>query len=125
MAYTKPSSPAKSQETKAIEKEERPVSKLGYEGRHVRCEVFGGGPLRELNELRDDLGLAREIVLHAARPYADMVAAYRRAAIFALMPLAQFQLVAVRRPLSYWPVQIKNLWSGARDLMPGPHGPEI
>jgi len=36
--------------------------------------------------------------------------------------------VEVKQPsagLSHWPVQIRELWSGARDLNPGPHGPEI
>ena len=53
-----------------------------------RAEIFGGGPLREeLEEHGRRLGLAERLTFHGARVQDDIVAAYRRAAVFVLAPI--------------------------------------
>jgi glycosyltransferase involved in cell wall biosynthesis len=57
-------------------------------GLRVRADVYGGGPLRDELEARADrLGLAGRLTFHGARLQDEIVAAYRRAAVFVLAPV--------------------------------------
>jgi glycosyltransferase involved in cell wall biosynthesis len=53
-----------------------------------RCEIYGGGPMREqLEKTVSDLGLQGSIALHGARPQEEIADAYARAAVFLLAPV--------------------------------------
>jgi glycosyltransferase involved in cell wall biosynthesis len=78
----------------------RLVSKKGFEdlvdalgllqkkGLRISADVYGGGPLRDALEARADrLGLTGRLSFHGARLQDEIVAAYRRAAVFVLAPV--------------------------------------
>jgi glycosyltransferase involved in cell wall biosynthesis len=53
-----------------------------------RCDIYGGGPLRaSLDERIAALGLQQLVRLHGSRLQAEIVEAYRSAAVFALAPV--------------------------------------
>ena len=57
-------------------------------GLRVRADVYGGGPLRDELEARAGrLGLRTRLIFHGARLQDEIVAAYRRAAVFVLAPV--------------------------------------
>jgi glycosyltransferase involved in cell wall biosynthesis len=57
-------------------------------GVSFRCEIYGGGPMREeLEQTVSDLGLRGSIALHGARPQVEIADAYARAAVFILAPV--------------------------------------
>ena len=61
---------------------------IGKNGVRVRADVYGGGPLRDELEARAGrLGLGSQLVFHGARLQDEIVAAYRRAAVFVLAPV--------------------------------------
>ncbi len=61
---------------------------LASAGVPFRCDIYGGGPLRdELAGRISDLGLVDRVILHGARLQDEIVAALRRAAVFALAPV--------------------------------------
>ena len=78
----------------------RLVSKKGFEdlvdalalidtkGLRVRADVYGGGPLRDELEVRANRsGLEGRLIFHGARLQDEIIAAYRRAAVFVLAPV--------------------------------------
>jgi len=53
-----------------------------------RCDIYGGGPLRaSLEERIAALGLQQLVRLHGSRLQAEIIEAYRTAAVFALAPV--------------------------------------
>jgi len=53
-----------------------------------RCEIYGGGPMREeLERMVCAAGLEPRTWFHGARPQDEIVAAYARASVFALAPV--------------------------------------
>jgi len=53
-----------------------------------RCDIYGGGPLRdELAGRISDLGLAGRVILHGARLQDEILAALHHATVFALAPV--------------------------------------
>jgi glycosyltransferase involved in cell wall biosynthesis len=61
---------------------------LTYRGVYFSCDIYGGGPLRSSLEMRiDALGLGRLVKLHGSRLQAEIIEAYRTAAVFALAPV--------------------------------------
>ena len=61
---------------------------LAGEGVAFRCDIYGGGPLRnELAGRISDLGLVGRVILHGARLQDEIIAALRQAAVFALAPV--------------------------------------
>ena len=53
-----------------------------------RCDIYGGGPMRaSLDERIDALGLHALVRLHGSRLQAEIIEAYRTAAVFALAPV--------------------------------------
>jgi glycosyltransferase involved in cell wall biosynthesis len=57
-------------------------------GVSFRCEIYGGGPMREqLEKTISDFGLQNSIALHGARPQEEIAEAYARAAVFILAPV--------------------------------------
>jgi len=53
-----------------------------------RCDIYGGGPLRaSLDQRIDTLGLHQRVRLHGSRLQAEIIEAYRSAAVFALAPV--------------------------------------
>lgn len=61
---------------------------LARESVPFRCDIYGGGPLRETLARRiSDLGLTGRVILHGARLQDDVVAALRHASVFALAPV--------------------------------------
>jgi glycosyltransferase involved in cell wall biosynthesis len=66
----------------------RALALLRARGVPIRTDIYGGGPLREeLEALGRQLGLDGELAFHGARLQDEIVAAYRRAAVFALAPV--------------------------------------
>jgi glycosyltransferase involved in cell wall biosynthesis len=61
---------------------------LREQGVSFSLEVYGGGPQRdELQELASKLGVRDAVRLHGARVQSEIVDAYRRASVFALVPV--------------------------------------
>jgi len=61
---------------------------IDRKGLRVRADVYGGGPLRdELEALADLFGLQGRLTFHGARLQDEITAAYRRAAVFVLVPV--------------------------------------
>jgi glycosyltransferase involved in cell wall biosynthesis len=61
---------------------------IDTKGLRVRADVYGGGPLRDELEARvDGLGLEGRLTFHGARLQDEIIAAYRRAAVFVLAPV--------------------------------------
>jgi glycosyltransferase involved in cell wall biosynthesis len=61
---------------------------LAGAGVPFRCDIYGGGPLRdELARRISDLGLVDRVILHGARLQEEILAALRHAAVFALAPV--------------------------------------
>jgi glycosyltransferase involved in cell wall biosynthesis len=61
---------------------------LQKKGLRIRADVYGGGPLRDALEARAArLGLNGALNFHGARQQDEIVAAYRRAAVFVLAPV--------------------------------------
>jgi glycosyltransferase involved in cell wall biosynthesis len=61
---------------------------LHMKGHSFDAEVYGGGPLRDhLESLVRRLGLEGRAAFHGGRPYNEIAAAYRRAAVFVLAPV--------------------------------------
>ena len=64
------------------------LAHLDREGQRFTAEVFGEGPLREELERRlNEHGLGGRVTFHGARLQQEILAAYRRAAVFALAPV--------------------------------------
>jgi glycosyltransferase involved in cell wall biosynthesis len=64
------------------------LARLDRKGLRFTAEVFGAGPLREeLERCRDERGLAGRVTFHGARLQDEILAAYRRAGVFALAPV--------------------------------------
>jgi glycosyltransferase involved in cell wall biosynthesis len=60
---------------------------LAAHGRRFRCEIYGDGPCRrELEALRDHLGLGDMVSFCGPRTQADLLPVYQRADVFALTP---------------------------------------
>lgn len=56
-------------------------------GLQFRCEIYGDGPSkRELESLRDELGLAGVVAFCGPRTQSELIDAYHRADLFALTP---------------------------------------
>ena len=61
---------------------------LHNKGRRINADVYGGGPLREELEGRaTEVGLEGRLTFHGARLQDEILAAYRRAAVFVLAPV--------------------------------------
>jgi len=61
---------------------------LQKQGLRIRADVYGGGPLRQELEARAQrLGLEGRLTFHGARLQDEILAAYRRAAVFVLAPV--------------------------------------
>jgi glycosyltransferase involved in cell wall biosynthesis len=61
---------------------------LEKKGLRIRADVYGGGPLRQELEARAHrLGLEGRLTFHGARLQDEILAAYRRAAVFVLAPV--------------------------------------
>lgn len=74
-------------EKKGFDQLLRALGVLAADGRRFRCEIYGDGPsAHELEALRDRLGLQDVVAFCGARTQTELVAAYRRAAVFALTP---------------------------------------
>lgn len=61
---------------------------MALSGVSFRCEIYGGGPMREeLETMVSDSGLQGRISFHGARPQDEIAGAYARAAVFVLAPV--------------------------------------
>jgi len=61
---------------------------VAFAGAAFRCEIYGGGPMREeLEAMACAAGLGPRVSFHGARPQDEIAAAYARASVFALAPV--------------------------------------
>lgn len=64
------------------------VRLMALAGVSFRCEIYGGGPMREeLERMVSDSGLQGRVSFHGARPQDEIADAYARAAVFVIAPV--------------------------------------